>query len=138
MNFLELTDDQWKDKLDPESYHVLREAGTEYPGTGKLLDEHRVGTYECKACGAQLFDSGTKFESGCGWPSFYEATEGAVTFHEDASLARVRTEVRCATCDSHLGHIFPDAPQTPTGNRFCMNSVCLRFVPSEGGDKVDG
>lgn len=136
-NFLKLTNDEWKERLDAESYHVLREAGTEYPGTGKLLAEHRVGTYQCKACGAELFDSETKFESGCGWPSFYLAKEGAVRFLEDTSLARVRTEVRCATCDSHLGHIFPDAPQTPTGDRFCMNSVSLVFVPAEG-ERVDG
>lgn len=136
-NFLELSNEDWKQRLDPESYHVLREAGTEYPGTGKLLAEERLGTYLCKACGAQLFESGTKFESGCGWPSFYESLDGAVRYLEDNSLSRTRTEVRCATCDSHLGHIFPDAPQTPTGNRYCMNSVSLVFVP-ESGESVDG
>lgn len=138
-NFLELTDDQWRERLDDESYHVLREAGTEYPGTGKLLGEGRAGTYACKACGNVLFDAGTKFESGCGWPSFYLANDGAVTFHDDRSIpGRPRTEVRCASCGSHLGHIFPDAPQTPTGDRYCMNSVSLTFTPDDGGERVDG
>ncbi|MGO1402219.1 MAG: peptide-methionine (R)-S-oxide reductase MsrB [Flaviflexus sp.] len=137
-NFLTLTEGEWRERLDPMSYNVLREAGTERPGTGRLLNEERTGSYACKACGAELFASGTKFDAHCGWPSFYEAKDGAVTFIEDRTLGMVRTEVRCATCDSHLGHIFPDAPQTPTGNRYCMNSVSLTFEPSDGGEVVEG
>lgn len=136
-NYLKLSDEQWRERLDPESYRVLREAGTERPGTGALLAEERRGQYACKACGQVLFDAETKFDSGCGWPSFYEAKEGSVRFIDDHSLGMHRVEVRCAACDSHLGHIFPDAPQTPTGNRFCMNSLALTFTP-EGGDAIDG
>lgn len=137
-NFLTLTDNDWRERLDDMSYHVLRQAGTERPGTGRLLDEERSGSYQCKACGAELFEAGTKFDSHCGWPSFYESKEGAVRFIEDRTLGMVRTEVRCATCDSHLGHIFPDAPQTPTGNRYCMNSVSLTFTPDDGSGSVEG
>ena len=123
------SDDEWRERLTPQQYLVLRQAGTEAPWTGELLDEHRSGTYLCAACGAQLFPSSTKFESHCGWPSFYEALPGAVNYFEDISHGMRRIEVRCASCDSHLGHIFDDAPNQPTGNRFCMNSVCLQFVP---------
>ncbi|WP_054952653.1 peptide-methionine (R)-S-oxide reductase MsrB [Flaviflexus massiliensis] len=137
-NFLTLTDQDWRERLDDMSYHVLREAGTERPGTGRLLNEERSGSYSCKACGAELFEAGTKFEAHCGWPSFYESKEGSVRYIEDRSLGMVRTEVRCANCDSHLGHIFPDAPQTPTGNRYCMNSVSLTFTPEDGSGRVDG
>lgn len=137
-NFLSLTDEDWRDRLDDMSYHVLREAGTERPGTGRLLSEERSGSYSCKACGAELFEAGAKFESHCGWPSFYESKEGSVRYIEDRSLGMVRTEVRCKNCDSHLGHIFPDAPQTPTGNRYCMNSVSLTFTPDDGSGRVDG
>lgn len=137
-NFLTLSDQDWRERLDDMSYHVLREAGTERPGTGRLLNEERSGSYSCKACGAELFEAGTKFEAHCGWPSFYESKEGSVRYIEDRSLGMVRTEVRCANCDSHLGHIFPDAPQTPTGNRYCMNSVSLTFTPEDGSGRVDG
>ena len=123
------SDEEWRERLTPQQYLVLRQAGTEAPWTGELLDEHRSGTYLCAACGAQLFPSSTKFESHCGWPSFYEALPGAVNYFEDISHGMRRIEVRCASCDSHLGHIFDDAPNQPTGNRFCMNSVCLQFVP---------
>lgn len=124
------TDEQWRDELTPEQYAVLRTAATERPWTGELLDEGRAGVYTCAACGAELFKSGTKFDSGCGWPSFYESVRPeAVTLIEDNSLGMVRTEVRCAQCDSHLGHVFDDGFGTPTGDRYCMNSISLGFTP---------
>lgn len=120
------TDEQWKQRLEPEAYRVLREGGTEPPHTGKHLQEHRVGTFGCAACRAKLFRSNAKFESGCGWPSFFAPFEGAITEIKDTSHGMVRTEVRCAACGSHLGHVFPDGPP-PTGVRYCINSVCLEF-----------
>lgn len=127
------SDAEWREALSPEEYAVLRQAGTERPWTGELLDEKRVGTYSCRACGQELFTAETKFDSHCGWPSFYQPAEGdAVELLEDRSLGMVRTEVRCARCGSHLGHLFDDAPQTPTGDRFCMNSVSLTFAPDGG------
>ncbi|WP_010203562.1 peptide-methionine (R)-S-oxide reductase MsrB [Salinibacterium sp. PAMC 21357] len=121
------TEEQWRDELGLK-YSVLREAGTDRPWSGALLDEKREGTYRCGACSAELFKSGTKFDSGSGWPSFYEAINpDAVELREDRSLGMVRTEVLCATCGSHLGHLFDDAHQTPTGDRFCLNSSSLEF-----------
>lgn len=121
------TEEQWRDELGIK-YSVLREADTDRPWSGALLDEKRAGTYRCGACSAELFKSDTKFDSGSGWPSFYEAINpDAVELREDRSLGMVRTEVVCATCGSHLGHLFDDAHQTPTGDRFCLNSTSLEF-----------
>ncbi len=124
-----LTDAQWKEKLTPEQYHVLRNKGTERAFTGKYWNEKTPGTYSCAACGAKLFDSKTKYDSGSGWPSFYEALDkSAVTTKTDMTHGMIRTEVLCASCGSHLGHVFPDGPK-PTGQRFCINSVSLDLEP---------
>jgi peptide-methionine (R)-S-oxide reductase len=129
------TEDEWRELLSADEFAVLRRAATERAWTGALLDEDRAGTYTCRACGNELFKSGTKFDSGCGWPSFYESVDpDAVTLLRDHSLGDERTEVRCARCDSHLGHVFPDGFGTPTGDRYCMNSIALGFTPTVADD----
>lgn len=120
----DMTDEDWKAKLSPEEYAVLREGGTEAPFSGVYVNEKRDGTYACKACGNPLFSSKAKFDSGTGWPSFDEALPGAVDFRQDESGGMSRTEALCAQCGSHLGHIFDDGP-TESGKRYCMNSVRL-------------
>jgi peptide-methionine (R)-S-oxide reductase len=130
---MDLSEEALKKKLTPEQYHVLREAGTEapYSDASKLLYNEAAGTYVCPVCGNELFDSETKFPTYDGWPDFYQAKPGAVTLHKDISHGMVRTEVRCAKCGSHLGHVFDDAPEQPTGQRFCINSAALNFKANE-------
>ena len=125
---LNLTDAQWRERLTPEQYQILRKAGTERAFTGKYDGNKAAGEYFCAGCGAALFTSDTKFNSGCGWPSFSEAEPNAVEELRDTSHGMDRTEVRCATCEGHLGHVFPDGP-APTGLRYCMNSASLAFEP---------
>jgi peptide-methionine (R)-S-oxide reductase len=127
MDKVQLSEEEWRDRLSPEEYHVLREAGTEMPFTGEYTDTETTGVYRCRACGAELFRSNSKFHSGCGWPSFYQPTEDdAVVLIEDRSLGGVRTEVRCAACNSHLGHVFEgEGYDVPTDKRWCINSVSL-------------
>ncbi len=122
------TEDQFKQKLTPEQYNILRQKATEPPFSGEYVDFHKDGLFRCAACGAQLFDSNTKFDSNSGWPSFYDALPGAVEFHADDSHGMERTEITCANCGSHLGHIFEgEGYDTPTNKRFCINSLSLRF-----------
>lgn len=128
------TDEQWREELTPDEYRVLRQAGTERPYTGEYWDTHTAGVYQCRACGTELFTSKEKFDSHCGWPSFWAPlAEGKVRYIHDRTLGMDRVEVRCAACDSHLGHVFEgEGYGTPTDQRYCINSVSLKLVPREG------
>ncbi len=130
------TDAEWRQQLSPEQFYVTRQHGTERPFSSPLNVEKRDGVYACASCGSPLFKSDTKYESGSGWPSFWQpVSPDAVVEHEDVSMLMRRVEIRCATCDAHLGHVFPDGPQ-PTGLRYCMNGVALKLMPEgEAGDK---
>ena len=129
---VQLTDDEWRQKLTREEFEVLRRAGTERPFTGEYTDTKTEGIYQCRACGAELFRSTQKFESHCGWPSFYDpSSSDAVILRSDTSLGMTRTEVLCANCHSHLGHVFSgEGYPTPTDKRYCINSISLRLVPA--------
>ncbi len=125
---MRISNDEWKKKLTSEQYQVLREKGTEAPFSGEYDSVFDPGTYTCAGCGAELFDSETKFDAHCGWPSFYDAKPGTVELHQDDSLGMVRTEVTCANCGGHLGHVFEgEGHGTPTDQRYCINSVSLQF-----------
>jgi peptide-methionine (R)-S-oxide reductase len=130
---VEKPDEQWREELTPAEYAVLRQAATEPAFTGEYTDTKTKGVYSCRACGAELFRSDTKFESHCGWPSFYSPLAGdRVEYIEDTTLGMKRVEVRCANCGSHLGHVFDDGYGTPTGQRYCINSISLTLEPAEG------
>jgi peptide-methionine (R)-S-oxide reductase len=133
MYAVDKTEDQWRDELSPAEYHVLREAGTERPFTGEYTDTKTEGVYACRACGTELFTSDTKFDSHCGWPSFYTPlAEDRVEYIEDRSLGMKRVEVRCASCGSHLGHVFEgEGYNTPTDQRFCVNSISMTLRPKD-------
>lgn len=131
---IEKSEDEWREQLTAEEYQVLRRAGTEAPFTGEYTDTKTVGVYQCRACGAELFRSETKFESHCGWPSFYDPadTDAVETLADHSLPGRPRTEVRCATCGSHLGHVFEgEGYGTPTDQRYCINSIAIRLTPAE-------
>lgn len=121
---------EWKEILTPKQYYILRQKGTDMPGDGGYTQHFEKGTYHCAACDAQLFESGTKYESHCGWPSFDDAIDGAVQYHLDKSHGMIRTEITCSACGGHLGHVFDDGPRDTTGKRYCVNTTSLRFVKS--------
>jgi len=125
------SDEEWQRELTPDRYRVLRQAATERPFTGEFNNHHEQGMYRCAGCGEPLFSSETKFDSGCGWPSFFAPVEGGVDTRSDFTLMMERTEVLCAACGGHLGHVFPDGPR-PTGQRYCINSIALKFSPDKG------
>lgn len=127
---IQKSEQEWREQLSDEAFYVCRQNGTEAPFSGKYYDYKGDGIYKCVCCDAPLFESSTKFNSGTGWPSYYEAIEGAVIENKDMSHGMIRIEVRCATCDAHLGHVFPDGPE-PTGLRYCINSVCLELDEEE-------
>ncbi|MFN3167686.1 MAG: peptide-methionine (R)-S-oxide reductase MsrB [Phycisphaeraceae bacterium] len=133
---VQLTDEQWRAILSTEEYDVLRQSGTEMRFTGRYLNNKQQGAYHCVGCGNKLYDAEHKFHSGCGWPSFFQEIEkDSITTHVDRSVGMVRTEMRCARCDGHLGHIFADAPDQPTGLRHCVNGTALIFVPEDADIK---
>ena len=125
------SDQEWREELSPEEYKVLRKAGTERAFTGAYTDTETKGVYSCKACGAKLFESDTKFHSGCGWPSFYQPITDTIEYIDDSTMGMKRTEVRCANCGSHLGHVFDDGYGTPTGQRYCINSISMTLEAAE-------
>jgi peptide-methionine (R)-S-oxide reductase len=130
-NSLPATEAEWRARLSPAEFRVLRQAGTEAPFTGEFVNTRTPGTYVCRACGAKLFESATKFDSHCGWPSFDEAIPGAIRYIEDRSHGMVRVETRCANCDSHLGHRFDGEGYTPKDQRYCINSISLKLDPAD-------
>jgi peptide-methionine (R)-S-oxide reductase len=128
---IQKTEEEWRQQLTPEQYHILREKGTERAFTGEYTSTHTPGTYLCAACGQELFDSGAKFDSHCGWPSYYEPLKNeAIDEHEDSTFGMRRVEVTCSRCGGHLGHVFPDGPQ-PTGMRYCINSASIKLDPKK-------
>ncbi|MDB2702351.1 peptide-methionine (R)-S-oxide reductase MsrB [Flavobacteriaceae bacterium] len=124
------TDAEWKAELSPEEYHILRKAGTERPFSGKFNNHQAQGTYVCKGCGEALYEATSKFDSGCGWPSYDKSIEGAIEYRKDSSLGMLRVEILCANCGGHQGHVFEDGP-TATGQRYCVNSASIDFKPGE-------
>ncbi len=135
MNSEKTTDQEWKEKLSPEEYYVLRQKGTERSFSGKYNDFYEKGIYVCAACNSKIFESDNKFDGHCGWPSFDQAIKGSVEYVRDVTHGMIRTEVICANCKGHLGHVFEDGPKDTTGNRYCMNSVSMKFIPEPATKK---